>query len=531
MSRFGSRVVLLFALVATVPVALTALVWLAVTYWGAPEFSAEAEMARRELAVLQSQRALAIERLCRDDLATDRLLDDRSREAASGLDYDRLFRSSMEAAGFQVLWVLDALSGEVLASGHRHRVLGDDGAPLARQAREAEDRSFVVALGDQEHQRYLVSACTIARGRAQVTVVGGHRLSELRRMAPEQLVVADAPGAQDEVIAELADARGDTRGVLLWRPRMDRRGPPLLLWVACVAALSLGFALMFGGYLNRWLQSSADELAEAAARVGQGDFSTTVRDRPNAAFPATATAFNRMTRDLKDARERLRQTERVAAWQEIAKSLAHELKNPLSPIRLSIETLQKAHARSHEDFDVLFEDSTKTILQEVERLRGIVDEFSRFARLPAPRLEQADLRDVVSRAASLHAEGDANVTAALPETRVDAQVDADQITQVLHNLLQNARDAAEEAHPDGGAEVRVVLEAAPGTAYIHVHDNGPGIPEGRASAIFEPYHTSKKDGTGLGLAIAQRIITEHGGRIDVRSKPSDTRFTVVLPRA
>ncbi len=349
-------------------------------------------------------------------------------------------------------------------------------------------------------------------------------------MAPDELVIADAAGAHDEVVAELVDATGEVRGAVVWRPTFDRRGPPLLLWVASVAVLALGLALMFGGYLNRWLQASVDELTEAATRVGQGDFSTTLRDRPNAAFPATATAFNRMTRDLRDARERLRQTERVAAWQEIAKSLAHELKNPLSPIRLSIETLRKAHERSHEDFDALFEESTKTILQEVERLRAIVDEFSRFARLPAPKLARSDLREVVAQAASLHAEGDAPVTAALPGAPVDARVDADQLTQVLHNLLQNARDAAREAHPDGGAAVRLSLEASSDTAIIRVEDNGLGIPADQTDAVFEPYYTRKEGGTGLGLAITQRIVTEHGGRIEVASRPGKTTFTVVLPR-
>jgi signal transduction histidine kinase len=530
MNRFSNRVVVLFALVAAFPVALTALVWVGVTYWGTDIGSAEAEMARREIGALDAQRRIAVDRLCRDDLAVDTLLDQHSREAPPALDYDRLFRGSMEAAGLQALWVLDSLSGEILATGHRHRVLGDDGAALASQAREAGDRDFVVILGDQEHQRFLVGACSIARGGARVTVVAGHRLSALRRMDPDQLVVADAAGARDAVIAELVDAKGVVRGVVVWRPTLDRRGPPLVLWVGSVAVLALGLALMFGGYLNRWLQASVDELTEAATRVGRGDFTTTVRDRPNAAFPATATAFNRMTRDLRDARERLRQTERIAAWQDIAKSLAHELKNPLSPIRLSIETLRKAHERSHDDFDALFEDSTKTILQEVERLRGIVDEFSRFARLPAPKLEKTDLREVVAQAASLHAEGEAPVTATLPASPVDANVDADQITQVLHNLLQNARDAARDAHPGGGARVRLELEASADTVYVRVEDNGVGIPADQTGAIFEPYYTRKEGGTGLGLAITQRIVSEHGGRIDVDSEPGRTTFTVVLPR-
>ncbi|MBW1874595.1 MAG: HAMP domain-containing protein [Deltaproteobacteria bacterium] len=531
MNRFSTRIVVLFALVATFPVALTGIVWLGVSHWGAGTGTAEAEMARTQLRELDAQRKAAVSRLCRDDLAVDTLLDERARERPSELDYDRLFRGSMQAAGLQALWVLDSLSGEVIATGHRHKVLGNEGAQLTRQARSAGDRAYVVTLGDQEHQRFLVRSCSIARGGAHVTLIAGHRFSDLRRLDPRQLVITGEASKRDEVVMELVDAEGVPRGAVVWRPRFDRRGPPLLLWIACVAVLALGLALMFGGYLNRWLQSSVDELTAAATRVGRGDFDTTLRDGPRGAFPATATAFNRMTRDLRDAREQLRQTERIAAWQDIAKSLAHELKNPLSPIRLSIETLRKARERSHDDFDTLFDESTKTILQEVERLRNIVDEFSRFARLPAPKLETTDLREVVKQTASLHAKGDAPVTANLPGEPVEAFVDADQITQVLHNLVQNARDAAREAHPAGGGTVGLALQKKAGTITIRVEDNGAGIPADQAEAIFEPYYTRKEGGTGLGLAITQRIVTEHGGRIDVESRAGRTVFTVVLPHA
>ena len=530
MNRFGTRVVALFALVATFPVALTALVWLGVSQWGAGKVSGEAEMVRVQLQELDAQRAAAVDRLCHDDLGVDTLLDERGREMPPKLDYDRLFRGSMEAAGLQALWVLDSLSGEVIATGHRHRALGNDGAELTRQARTAGERAFVVVLGDQEHQRFLVRSCSIARGGARLTLVAGHRLSELRSLDPRQLVITGVAGKRDELVTELMDAEGVAQSVLVWRPRLDRRGPPLLLWIACVAVLALGLALLFGGYLNRWLTSSVDELTEAATRVGRGDFDTTLRDGSGGAFPATATAFNRMTRDLRDARDQLRQTERIAAWQEIAKSLAHELKNPLSPIRLSIETLRKARERSHEDFDAMFDESTKTILQEVERLRNIVDEFSRFARLPAPQLRNTELREIVAQAVSLHAEGGPTITTNFPEGPITAYVDPDQITQVLHNLLKNAGDAAAEAHPDGGGAVRLSLESTAGTVYIRVADNGAGIPADQAEAIFEPYYTRKEGGTGLGLAITQRIVTEHGGRIDVESRPGRTVFTVVLPQ-
>jgi signal transduction histidine kinase len=529
MTPFATRAIVLFALIATVPAALTAVVWLAVSGSEGGTTTSEARLAQARIKELGVQRDTAVARLCRDDLAIDALLEQRAAETRPELDYPRLFHGVMEAAGLDALWIIDPTNAEVVATGHRERVVGHDGSELNRRAREAGDRDFALLLGNQEYQRFLVRACSIARGGARLTVIGGHRVSRLRSLDPDQIVVSSEASDGDVVLAELVDSEAVPQGVVVWRSRLDRRAPPLVLWIACAAVLSIGLTLLVGGYLNRWLQSSVDELTAAATRVGRGDFDTTLRDSPSGPFPATATAFNRMTRDLRDARAQLRQTERVAAWQEIAKSLAHELKNPLFPIRLSIETLRKAHARSHGEFDALFDESTRTILQEVERLRHIVDEFSRFARLPSPKLRKTDLRETISQAASLHKESATPVTVCLPERPVEAFIDPDQITQVLHNLIQNARDAAREAHPDGGGMVALGVDQRAGSVYIRIEDNGAGIAAGQAEAIFEPYYTRKEGGTGLGLAITQRIIAEHGGRIDVESKPGRTVFTVVLP--
>lgn len=529
MTRFGARASVLFALAATIPVALTTIVWLGVAGMGQDVTGSEAALARTRLHELEAQRADAVDRLCRDDLAVDTMLRERAEEADPAVDYDRLFHGTMQAAGLDALWVIDGPSGAVLARGHQLDPLGESGVELERLAREAGERPFFVKLGSGDDRQFVLQSCSISRGGARLAIVAGHSLSKLRALDPEQILVTDATHDDEIALLELSDSSGIVQGVVVWRSGIDRSAPPLLLWMACVAALALGLALLFGGHLNRWLQSSVDELTAAATRVGRGDFDTTLRDDGAGAFPATATAFNRMTRDLRDARAQLRQTERVAAWQEIAKSLAHELKNPLSPIRLSIETLRKAHERSHEDFDALFDESTRAILQEVDRLRAIVDEFSRFARLPSPRVQQTDLCEALSQAASLHAEGSAVVSVELPASAVEARVDPDQLMQVLHNLLQNARDAASEAHPSGGGRVVVSLGKDARSVWIRVEDNGGGIPEARRDSIFDPYFTTKEGGSGLGLAISQRIVAEHGGRIEVESRPGKTVFIVFLP--
>jgi signal transduction histidine kinase len=525
MTPFAARTTLLFGLAATIPVAMILIVWFVVVGFGRESTTAEASLVRRSFERLETRRSEALQSACRDDLVVDQLLAERAGTVEGQLDYDRLFRASIAASGFDALWALDPGNGEIVARGHRPPLLAE-GSELSRRAREAGSSTFLFDPGIGGDGRLLLQACAIEREGTGLYVVGGHRLSTLRSLDSEQIFVTDAVREDDRVLAELLDSRGSQAGMLVWRSKVDRRGPPLLLWLAAALALALGLALLFGGYLSRWLQASADQLADAATRVGRGDFDTTLRDDAGAAFPATATAFNRMTRDLRDARAELRQTARAAAWQDIAKSLAHELKNPLSPIRLSIETLRKAHARSRDDFDALFDASTRTILEEVERLRRIIDEFSRFARLPAPRRRATDLRATIEQASMLHREGPVALDVRLPEDEVRIAIDPEQIIQVLHNLLQNAIDAASSAHPSGGGQVLVSLEKTAGRVYVHVEDNGEGIPATEAEAVFDPYYSRKEGGTGLGLAISERIMREHGGQIRVKSVPGHTRFSL-----
>ena len=527
MSGFPVRVALLFALFAVTPVALGALVWIGLGQQSNDVDAEAIELARRYLQTLDAQRASAVERLCFDNLAIDALLESQRAGTDVDLDFQRLFGAAMRGSGLQVLWIVDSNTGQMLARGHPWDVFGDEGAALLRQTRQALSRPVLLNLGSEQA---LVRACMIERTGASITVVGGHHLDEIRGLAPEQIVYSQEANARRLVLDELLDAEGNRAGVLFWRPRIDPRPPPLALWLGAIAALAVGLGFALGNYIRRGLLDSLDELTRAANRVGAGDLETTVDDRGSRAFRATTTAFNRMTHELRVARRELRQTERVAAWQEIAKRLAHELKNPLSPIRLSIETLRRARARSVPDFDDLFEESTVTVLQEVDRLQEIVDQFARFARLPDPKLRSADLVGVVSQAMSLYAETDVLTALELPETPIEARVDPEQITQVLHNLVQNAVGAAKEAHPTGGARVAVEIRVRGDRAVISVDDNGKGIPPEQISQIFEPYFTTKETGTGLGLAISQRIVGEHGGHIEVESTPGRTKFSVVLPR-
>jgi len=240
------------------------------------------------------------------------------------------------------------------------------------------------------------------------------------------------------------------------------------------------------------------------------------------------TSFARMHRSLQEQQERLLAAERVAAWKEVAQRVAHEVKNPLSPIRLTVENMVKARRRAPEMFDEVFADGARAILEEVDQLGRIVTEFSEFARLPAPCPAPADLDQLVDSVLSLYAtEPGLRVERGRDGRLAPIPIDADQISRALKNLIGNAVEAM---RPRGG-RLRVRTGAEGRDATVEIADSGPGFPEAAAGRMFEPYFTTKTKGTGLGMAIALRIVADHGGTIQVGNHPEGgARVVVRLPR-
>jgi two-component system nitrogen regulation sensor histidine kinase NtrY len=232
-------------------------------------------------------------------------------------------------------------------------------------------------------------------------------------------------------------------------------------------------------------------------------------------------------------------TQRVAAWRDVARRLAHEIKNPLTPIQLCAERMRRHFSTSPPPARELVDECTSTIVGEVESLKALVDEFAQFARMPAPRAVPTDLNAVLSETLTLYnglfrqIQIDRRLAQALPPVRVDVE----QIRRVVINLVDNALDALGGSHaaprPDGQAPTIVVEsrhDASNGVARILVSDNGPGISAADRDKLFMPYYSTKRRGSGLGLAIVRRIIAEHGGSIEVQDNvPSGTVFTIELP--
>jgi nitrogen fixation/metabolism regulation signal transduction histidine kinase len=239
-----------------------------------------------------------------------------------------------------------------------------------------------------------------------------------------------------------------------------------------------------------------------------------------------------MTRQLAEQRERLVQTERVAAWRELARRLAHELKNPLFPLQLTVENLQRAREQTSGQFDEVFFESTATLRAELENLKAIVTRFSDFAKMPAPEFEPVDLNESVRGVVKLFepqlcAVGRPPITPELylDENLAHPQADPVLLRRALENLVLNSLDAM----PAGGT-LTVRTSQHNGSVRLDVTDTGAGLTPEECARLFTPYYTSKQHGTGLGLAIVQSVVSDHGGKIAVESAPgAGATFRIELP--
>lgn len=302
-------------------------------------------------------------------------------------------------------------------------------------------------------------------------------------------------------------------------------------------ALVVGAAGVVLGFLLSWWVSArvtrpVVKLAEGARKVAAGNWQTRVDVSTSDEIGQLATAFNDMTRQLDGQRERLLQAERVAAWRELARRLAHELRNPLFPLQITVENLQRARGLSQAQFDEIFQESTATLRAELENLHTIVGRFSDFSKMPAPRWQTVNLNETVRDAlrlfeAQFNAVGKPPVTPELyfAEQIPEIQADPDLLHRALQNLVLNAMDAM----PAGGT-LTLRTSAREGGVRLEVSDTGTGLTQEECARLFTPYFTTKHHGTGLGLAIVQSVVSDHGGTIAVSSEPGrGTTFHIDLP--
>jgi len=296
-----------------------------------------------------------------------------------------------------------------------------------------------------------------------------------------------------------------------------------------VAGIGILFAIAASLWIAARVSKPVEELARAAAQVAAGDWNTRVEIRARDEIGVLAKSFNNMTHELTEQRDRLVQSERVAAWRELARRLAHELKNPLFPLQITVENLVRAHRLPRVQFDEVFTESTETLQAEIANLRAIVGRFSDFSKMPEPRLEKMDLREAVQRVIALHAaaleQKHISIATSISPEPLRILGDPELLHRALSNLVLNAMDAM----PEGGT-LTISASRSADFARISVADTGPGLSDEECSRLFTPYFTTRQHGTGLGLAIVQSVISDHRGSITVeRPEDGGARFVIQLP--
>jgi two-component system nitrogen regulation sensor histidine kinase NtrY len=302
------------------------------------------------------------------------------------------------------------------------------------------------------------------------------------------------------------------------------------------ALLAGGGGVILAILLSSWVAARVtrpvEQLARAAHDVASGNWNAQVEVNGRDEFSQLADSFNRMTAELLAQKERLVQAERVAAWRELARRLAHELKNPLFPLQITVENLVRSRMRSPEEFDEVFRESSRTLLAEISNLKTIIGRFSEFSKMPHPQLQPVQVNEILRGVvqlfqAQLKAPGREPIECKLNLDENVGSIAAD--SELLHRALSNLVLNAMDAMPNGGTLTLGSRKRESGVI-VEVSDTGTGLTREECERIFTPYYTSKQHGTGLGLAIVQSLVSDHGGRISVRSEPGrGTTFVIELP--
>jgi len=298
-----------------------------------------------------------------------------------------------------------------------------------------------------------------------------------------------------------------------------------------VAGAGILLAIAASLWITSRISRPVEQLAAAASEVAAGNWHAHVDVATRDEVGALAESFNHMTQQLAEQRERLVQSERVAAWRELARRLAHELKNPLFPLQLTVENLVRARSLPPEEFEEIFQESTATLTAEIANLKNIIGRFSEFSKMPKPQLEAVDLAGIVRQVGSFYAPALAQhqppiaLRCEIPEGSLPLTADPELLHRAISNLVLNAMDAM----PQGGT-LTIGAQAMDGAVEVRVADTGTGMTPEECERLFTPYYTTKQHGTGLGLAIVQSIVSDHGGTIRVESAPgSGTAFVIEIP--
>jgi signal transduction histidine kinase len=534
---------------------------------------------RRELEAQGRDVAAKVERVAASDAMT-RIVIESQRNAP---DYSTWLNEAQTQAGPLSLDFLDLLApdGAIVSSAHWPARFGyrNDWVKIPDDAHEPNAFLTRVPLPDGNAVA-LVAVKERTAGKAHAYAAGGKRLDSsfleglalapgmrvLFALGDENVIGGQGPVAQPErlatLIRQVSRTASPASATIQWTPQSTSqeavyalplmRGANVLgvlmvanslreqvllersiLWTGViVAACGIVLGVLLGWWVTERITRPVENLVDGAQAVAAGDWSVRVEAASHDEIGELARAFNQMTEQLLAQRERALQAERVAAWRELARRLAHELKNPLFPLQITVENLQRARQQDPSQFDEVLQESTTTLLAELANLKSIIGRFSDFARMPPPVLELVNVNEVVRGVMNLfdaqfYAGGTRKIEVrteldpAIPAIRADAE----QLGRALRNLVLNAMDAM----PDGGT-LRIRTQRTEDGVAIEVSDSGSGLTAEECERLFTPYYTTKQHGTGLGLAIVQSVVSDHQGRISVSSEPGrGTTFVIELP--
>ena len=356
---------------------------------------------------------------------------------------------------------------------------------------------------------------------------------------PELVAVFAANKAEFDELGEASQFVESYRRIEQRRTADERS---YVLAFAALLGLTILLAVGVGSFVARDAARRIVALERATQRVAEGDLSVRVPESGDDELGALAHAFNRMLAEVETSRARIEYLQRISAWQGMARRLAHEIKNPLTPIQLAVQDIHRRYDGENADYRRLLDTTLEVVEDEVGTLRRLVTEFSEFARLPRAELEPADLAEFLRDLADQPLLGDddrksdndplanegPSVEFDIPKEPAPARIDRQMLRRVLINLVRNAAQAVAATKSRG--QVRVRLTRAADAWNLDVEDDGPGVAPELRHAIFDPYVTTKNDGAGLGLAIVKKIVMEHGGTISAdESTLGGARLRVRIP--
>jgi two-component system nitrogen regulation sensor histidine kinase NtrY len=328
--------------------------------------------------------------------------------------------------------------------------------------------------------------------------------------------------ARDLGAVEVKGARGE--GSMVERDEVRRA---LIAALGVASSLVLFVAILAGILIARRTTRKLSDLSAVMRRVASGDLSVRAPRLGRDELGQLAGSFNTMLDELEHTRRRVAYLQRVGAWQEMARRIAHEIKNPLTPIQLAAQQLREKDPGTDPAFSKLLRESVEIVEDEVEALRRMVTSFSQFAKVPEVALEPVSLERILSEFERAYAHVDAELEVVL-DADLEVLGDRQLLKQVLVNLVENAALSAREVGV--APKIRVSGDQIGHVACLVVEDNGPGVAIERRELVFEPYETTREHGTGLGLAIVKKIVLDHGGEVCVAASErlGGARFEVRL---